>query len=156
MWSEKDKKKLICGKQLSSLSSLQLFQKIIPMEFCYNTSLIVLDTKQLATSLMLFHPQTSSYLLSQLFVTHLGVARLFLSHKINFVNLCFRPFYKNQEIFSFLCVLDPGNHFKKSRPASGVLRTKLRRKKFQSQIISKPFDRSPSYLVWWCKRIIDI
>ena len=35
-----------------------------------------LNTKQLATSLMLFHPQTSSYLLSQLFVTHLGVALL--------------------------------------------------------------------------------
>ena len=26
---------------------------------------------------MLFHPQTSSYILSQLFVTHLGVALLF-------------------------------------------------------------------------------
>ena len=36
-----------------------------------------LNTKQLATSLMLFHPQTLSYLLSQLFVTHLGVALLF-------------------------------------------------------------------------------
>ena len=36
-----------------------------------------LNTKQLATSLMLFHPQTSSYILSQLFVTHLGVALLF-------------------------------------------------------------------------------
>ena len=35
-----------------------------------------LNTKQLATSLMLFHLQTSSYLLSQLFVTHLGVALL--------------------------------------------------------------------------------
>ena len=35
-----------------------------------------LNTKKLATSLMLFHPQTSSYLLSQLFVTHLGVALL--------------------------------------------------------------------------------
>ena len=33
-------------------------------------------TKQLAISLMLFHPQTSSYLLSQLFVIHLGVALL--------------------------------------------------------------------------------
>ena len=51
----------------------------------------------------------------------------FLSHKINFVTLCFRPFYqkkknfflRNQEIFSFLCVLDPGDHFTKSRPASG-------------------------------------
>ena len=30
--------------------------------------------KQLAISRMLFHPQTSSYLLSQLFVTHLGIA----------------------------------------------------------------------------------
>ena len=37
-----------------------------------------LNTKQLATSLMLFHPQTLSYLLSQLFVTHLGVALLFI------------------------------------------------------------------------------
>ena len=36
-----------------------------------------LNTKQLATYLMLFHPHTSSYLLSQLFVTHLGVALLF-------------------------------------------------------------------------------
>ena len=36
-----------------------------------------LNTNQLATSLMLFHPQTSSYLLSQLFVTHLGVALLY-------------------------------------------------------------------------------
>ena len=36
----------------------------------------VLNTKQLAISLMLFHPQTSSYLLSQLFVTHLGIALL--------------------------------------------------------------------------------
>ena len=35
-----------------------------------------LNTKQLATSLMIFHPQTSSYLSSQLFVTHLGVALL--------------------------------------------------------------------------------
>ena len=43
-----------------------------------------LNTKQLATSLMLFHPQTSSYLLSQLFVTHLGVALLlFLGTIIN-------------------------------------------------------------------------
>ena len=33
-----------------------------------------LNTKQ---SWMLFHPQTSSHLLSQLFVTHLGVALLF-------------------------------------------------------------------------------
>ena len=61
------------------------------------------------------------------------VVNTFLSHKINFVTLCFRPFYqkkkifflRNQEIFSFLCVLDPGDHFTKSRPASGVLRTKL-------------------------------
>ena len=30
----------------------------------------------MASSLMLFHPQTSSYILSQLFVTHLGVALL--------------------------------------------------------------------------------
>ena len=35
-----------------------------------------LNTKQLATFLMLFHPHNSSYLLSQLFVTHLGVALL--------------------------------------------------------------------------------
>ena len=35
-----------------------------------------LNTEQLAISWMLFHPQTSSYLLSQLFVTHLGVALL--------------------------------------------------------------------------------
>ena len=33
--------------------------------------------KQLAISWMLFHPQTSSHLLSQLFVTNLGVALLF-------------------------------------------------------------------------------
>ena len=37
-----------------------------------------LNTTQLALSWMLFHPQTSSYLLSQLSVTHLGVALLFL------------------------------------------------------------------------------
>ena len=59
----------------------------------------------------------------------------FLSHKINFVTLCFRPFLpkiiffffflRSQEILYFLCVLDPGDHFTKSRPASGVLRTKL-------------------------------
>ena len=35
-----------------------------------------LNVKQLAISWMLFHPQTSSYLLSQLFVIHLGVALL--------------------------------------------------------------------------------
>ena len=43
-----------------------------------------LNTKQLATSLMLFHPQTSSYLLSQLFVTHLGVALLFFNVMFDF------------------------------------------------------------------------
>ena len=94
----------------------------------------------------------------------------FLSHKIKFCDSMFSSistknkfFLRNQEILCFLCVLDPGDHFTKSRPASGVrrpasgvLRTKLGRKKFQSQIISKPFDRSPSYLVWWCKKIIDI
>ena len=47
-----------------------------------------LNDKQLAISWMLFHPQTASYLLSQLFVTHLGVALLlsqFISkeHTIN-------------------------------------------------------------------------
>ena len=35
-----------------------------------------IKTKQLA-AWMLFHPQTSSHLLSQIFVTHLGVALLF-------------------------------------------------------------------------------
>ena len=37
-----------------------------------------MNNKQLAISFMLFHPQTSSYLLSQLFVTHLGVALLYI------------------------------------------------------------------------------
>ena len=63
-------------------------------------------------------------------------------------------FLRNQEIFSFLCVLDPGDHFTKIRPAS--CGQYLDVEKFQFQIISKPFDRSPSYLVWWCKKIIDI
>ena len=35
-----------------------------------------LNDEQLAISWMLFHPQTSSYLLSQLFVTHFGVVLL--------------------------------------------------------------------------------
>ena len=35
------------------------------------------NTKQLVISLMLFHPQTPSHLLSQLFVTHLSVDFLF-------------------------------------------------------------------------------
>ena len=49
-----------------------------------------LNTKQLATSWMLFHPQTSSYLLSQLFVTHLGVALLFFFFQYvkSFKGLC--------------------------------------------------------------------
>ena len=42
-----------------------------------------LDIKQLAISRMLFHPQASSYLLSQLFVTHLGVALLLILFSIN-------------------------------------------------------------------------
>ena len=46
-----------------------------------------LNTKQLATSLMLFHPQTSSYILSQLFVTHMGVA-LLLCHILNVCLVC--------------------------------------------------------------------
>ena len=50
-----------------------------------------LNTKQLATSLMLFHPHTSSYLLSQLFVTHLGVALLLLLHIIK--KLVFREIH---------------------------------------------------------------
>ena len=37
-----------------------------------------LNTKQLAVSLKQFHPQTSSHLLSHLFVTHSGVARMLL------------------------------------------------------------------------------
>ena len=36
-----------------------------------------LNSKELAIFWMPFHPQTSSYLLSQLFVTHLGVVLLF-------------------------------------------------------------------------------
>ena len=61
-------------------------------------------------------------------------------------------FLRNQEIFSFLCVLDPGEHFTKSRPASGVRRPascgqNFNQEKFRFQIISKLFDRSTSYLV---------
>ena len=88
------------------------------------------------------------------FFMRFGPRRSFLSHKINFVTLCFRPylpkqnfFLRNQEILCFLCVLDPGDHFTKSRRVSGVRQTKLGRGKFQFQIISKPFDRFPSYLV---------
>ena len=36
-------------------------------------------------------------------------------------------FLRNQEILYFLCVLDPGDHFTKSRPAR--VRTKLEREK---------------------------
>ena len=70
--------------------------------------------------------------------------------------LCFRPFYQKKKNFFFekprnflvfLCVLDPGDHFTKSRPAScGKI---FNQEKFHFQIISKPFDRSTSYLVWW-------
>ena len=49
----------------------------------------------------------------------------FLSHKINFVTMFLsislkKNFFslRNQEILCFLCVLDPGDHFMKSRPAS--------------------------------------
>ena len=38
----------------------------------------MLNTKQLAISWMLYHQQTSTYLLSQLFFTYLGVALLLL------------------------------------------------------------------------------
>ena len=38
------------------------------------------NTKELFISRGLFHPQTTSYLLSQLFETHFGVALLFLIH----------------------------------------------------------------------------
>ena len=63
-------------------------------------------------------------------------------------------FFRNQEILCFLCVLGPGDHFTKSRPVS--CGQNLDVEKFQFQIISKPFDRSTSYLVWWYKKIIDI
>ena len=79
-----------------------------------------------------------------------------LSHKINFVTLCFCPFYQKKFFFfffekprnfMFLCVLEPGDHFTKSRPAS--CGQNFNQEKFRFQMISKPFDRSTSYLVWW-------
>ena len=52
-------------------------------------------------------------------------SEVFLSHKINFVTLCFCPFLsqkkkkffflRNQEILCFLCILDPGDHLTHSR-----------------------------------------
>ena len=63
-------------------------------------------------------------------------------------------FFRNQEILCFFMRLDPGDHFTKSRPAS--CGQNLHVEKFHFQIISKPFDRYTSYLVWWCKKIIDI
>ena len=92
---------------------------------------------------------------------------LFLSHKINFVTLCFCPFYKKNFFFFFekprnfqffMCFGPRRSFYEKSsgvwRPAS--CGQNLHVEKFQLQIISKPFDRSPSYLVWWCKKIIDM
>ena len=49
---------------------------------------------------MLFHPQTSSYLLSQLFVTHLGVALLF----VLFFHFWFRKNKKKKYIVSLFLV----------------------------------------------------
>ena len=81
----------------------------------------------------------------------------FLSHKINFVTLCYRPFYqkkkfflRNQEIFSFFMCFGPRRSFYEK--SSGVRRPascgqNFNVEKFRFQIISKPFDRSTSYLV---------
>ena len=60
-------------------------------------------------------------------------------------------FMRNQEILCFLCVLDPGDHSTKSRLAS--CGQNLHVEKFHFQIISKPFDRSTSYLVW-CRALL--
>ena len=75
-------------------------------------------------SVPLFEFLSLSFCLSVCLCLSVSVC-LFLSHKINFVTLCFRPylpktnfFLRNQEILCFLCVLDPGDHFTKRRPAS--------------------------------------
>ena len=82
----------------------------------------------------------------------------FLSHKINFVTLCFRPFYQKKPKFFFekprnfqffMCFGPRRSFYEKS---SGVRRLascgqNFNQEKFRFQIISKPFDRSTSYLV---------
>ena len=72
-----------------------------------------------------------------------------------FVHIYQKQFFfeKPRNFMFFMCFGPRRSFYEKS---SGVRRTKLGRWKFQFQIISKPFDRSPSYLVWLCKKIIDI
>ena len=83
--------------------------------------------------------------------------RWFLSHKINFVTLCFRPFYQKKKFFFwetkkfsvFYAFWTQAIILRKvvRRPAS--CGQNFNQEKFRFQIISKPFDRSTSYLVWW-------
>ena len=54
---------------------------------------------------------------------------LFLSHKINFVTLMFSSISLSKKkkfyVLCFLCVLDPDDHFTKSRPADKTLTWKI-------------------------------
>ena len=91
----------------------------------------------MATSLMLFHPQTSSYLLSQLFATHLGVALLFLHNSLSASLLYISASFLVQT-FNNMCPV----------ATKWVLMTVMAVLTFSCQIKDKSFPHKITKTVW--------